>query len=89
MAATTPTDLSKTLTLDSQATAPDSFPITASASALTRPVRSIRCEGAGTLTVTTFAGNSRTLYFKDGETRFVGCTHVTAITGPTVVEGMP
>lgn len=85
---TDPTDMSKTTALDSLATSPDVIIITPGAGALSKKVRGLRCEGAGTVTVTTFAGNSVTLNFKDGETRYVGCTHVTAKSGPTVIEGL-
>lgn len=79
----------KNVDLTSMRVSPDSFEITPGAGALTTPVRAIRCEGAGTLTVTTAKGSSRTMYFKDGETRFVACTHVTAASGVTFIEGMP
>lgn len=88
MPATTPTDLNRATTLDSQHTGVDVLIITPGASALARPVRWIRAKGAGTITITTFAGNSRVLEFADGETRFVGATHVTAATGPTEIEGI-
>lgn len=62
--------------------------ISASASPLSSPVRALRANTAGTVTITTFAGNSRTLNFLAGETRFVGATHVTAMSGVTGLEGM-
>lgn len=65
----------------------DWVPIAASADALARPVRALRAEGAGTVTVNTAGGSNRVLNFKDGETRYGIFTHVTAITGPTAVEG--
>lgn len=88
---TSATDIATGITLNANGSGVDSFQITASASPLATPVRRIRCEGAGNLTVKTAGGGSttRTMYFKDGETRNVVCTHVTAITGPTFVEGMP
>lgn len=69
-------------------TASDIIIITASATALARPVRALRVVGAGNLTITTFAGNTRVVAFRDGETRYIGATHVTAVSGPTVVEGL-
>lgn len=87
MGVSTPTDLNNGHTLDGQETAVDVLSITAGASALSRPIRAIRANGAGTITITTFAGNSRTLNFLAGETRFVGATHVTAATA-TGIEGM-
>jgi hypothetical protein len=61
--------------------------ITAGASALAKPVRWLRATGAGTMTITTFSGNARTLTFAAGETRYVGATHVTAATA-TGIEGI-
>lgn len=43
----------------------------------------IRAKGAGTLTVTTAAGNSRALNVNDGETIVIEFTEVTAMSGPT------
>lgn len=43
----------------------------------------IRAKGAGTITVTTAAGNSRTLNINDGETIVLEYTEVTAMSGPT------
>lgn len=43
----------------------------------------IRAKGAGTVTVTTAAGVSRTLNINDGETVVLEFTEVTAISGPT------
>ena len=43
----------------------------------------IRAKGAGTLTVTTGAGNSVALNVNDGETVVLEFTEVTAMTGPT------
>jgi hypothetical protein len=68
-------------------TAVDVILITAGASPLAKPVRAIRANGAGTVTVTTFAGNSVVCNFAAGETRFIGATHVTAATA-TGLEGM-
>ena len=85
---TVPLDLSKVTHLDAQHTGVDVIVVTPGASALAKPVRWIRAKGAGTITVTTFAGNSVVLNFADGETRFVGATHITAATGPTVIEGI-
>lgn len=81
-------DLSRYTTLRSEGVSPDSFPITPAPGALAVPVRAIRAEGAGTVTVTTAAGFSRTMNFAAGETRYVACTHVTAATA-TGLEGMP
>lgn len=81
-------DCSNSTYLDSQHTGVDVLTITPGATALTRPVRWIRCEEAGTLTITTFAGASATIYFKAGETRFVGATHVTAASSITHIEGI-
>ena len=75
--------------LDALYTSSDVLVITVGAAPLDQPVRAIRVEGAGTLTITTLAGRENTvLYFRDGETRFVGATHITAKSGPTVIEGM-
>lgn len=87
MSATTPTDVASGNALDSQCTAVDVILITPGAGALAKPVRWIRANGAGTVTINTFAGNSRVLNFLAGETRFVGATHVTAATA-TGLEGM-
>ena len=87
MPVSTGLDANSTLTPDSLITSPDVLLITPGASPLARPVRALRANGAGTITVTTFAGNSRVLNFSAGETRFVGCTHVTAATA-TGIEGM-
>ena len=87
MPATTVADLNKATTLDSTHTGVDVILITPGAGALARPVRWLRAEAAGTMTVTTFAGNSVVLNFKAGETRFVGATHVTAATA-TGIEGI-
>lgn len=83
-----PSDNAKYTTTNSMHTGVDVLVITASANALSRPVRALRAEGAGNITITTLAGNSRVLYFKDGETRYVGATHVTAISGVTTLEGI-
>lgn len=82
-------DLAGHTSLTSQGVSPDSFEITPGPDPLDVPVRAIRCEGGGTITVTTANGETRTLNFKDGETRYVACTHVTAASGPTTIEGMP
>lgn len=87
MGATTPAEVNKNLYLDGQATAVDVLLITPGADPLARPVRALRANGAGTITITTYAGNSRVLNFAAGETRFVGATHVTAATA-TGIEGM-
>lgn len=65
----------------------DVFPITASANPLETPVRAIRANTGGTVTITTPRGTSRTLNFAAGETRMVMATHVTAATA-TGLEGM-
>lgn len=94
MSQTTPVEVSRYSSLEGVHSAVDVFIyayisiITPGASALARPIRGIRATGAGTITVTTFAGNSRSLTFKDGETRMVGATHVTAASGPTIIEGL-
>lgn len=87
MPSTTPIDVSQTNHLDALNTAVDVLLITPGAGALARPVRWLRANGAGTMTITTFAGQSRVLNFLAGETRFVGATHVTAATA-TGIEGM-
>lgn len=87
MSASSPADMNTTHVIDGQYTAVDCFPITPGGSALARPVRAIRANGAGTVTITTFAGASRTLNFLAGETRMVGATHVTAATA-SGLEGM-
>jgi hypothetical protein len=59
----------------------DWVPLTASASPLTTPVRAIRANTAGTVTVTmAFNGQSRVLNFAAGEERSVWASHVTAMT---------
>ncbi|MDB5597387.1 MAG: hypothetical protein JWM36_4348 [Hyphomicrobiales bacterium] len=58
----------------------DWVPITPSASPLARPVRAIRANGAGTVTVTTGADASRVMNFLAGETRLIYATYVTAAT---------
>lgn len=88
MSQTTPVEVSRYSSLEGVHSAVDVLIITPGASALARPIRGIRATGAGTITVTTFAGNSRSLTFKDGETRMVGATHVTAASGPTIIEGL-
>lgn len=88
MSATVPLDVSNSSSLVGNHCAVDVIIITPSASLLARPVRWIRAKGAGTITITTFAGNSVVLNFADGETRYVGAIKVTAATGPTVIEGM-
>jgi hypothetical protein len=64
----------------------DWVPITAGASALANPVRAIRANAAGTVTITNRDGVSRVLNFAAGETRLVYATHVTAATA-TGLEG--
>lgn len=81
-------DLSNATNLGSIHTAVDVTIVTPGAGALAKPARWIRVKTAGTVTVTTFAGNSVVLNFADGETRFVGATHITAATGPTIIEAM-
>lgn len=81
-------DLRAALAEDRTAPARDVITITPSASPLPYVCYAIRVETAGTLTVTTLEGNSRVLNFKDGETRHVAVTHITAASGPTVIEGM-
>lgn len=85
---TSPADVAKYKDLGGNHTGVDVLTITPGAGALAKPVRWIRAKGAGTITVTTFAGTSAVLNFTDGETRYVGATHVTAATGPTVIEGI-
>jgi hypothetical protein len=46
---------------------------------LAKPIRAIRANTAGTVTVTT-SGGSRVMNFAAGETRDVVATHVTAAT---------
>ena len=74
MSVSTPAELSTTHKLDGLYTAVDVISITPGASALSKPVRAIRANGAGTVTITSFAGVSRTLNFLAGETRMVGAT---------------
>lgn len=65
----------------------DWIPITPGASALSSPIRAIRANVAGTVTVKMRSnGQSRTLNFLAGETRTVFATHVTAATA-TGLEG--
>lgn len=64
----------------------DVVTVTPSADPLPYVGYGIRVEGAGTVTVTTLEGNSRVLNFKDGETRHVAVTHITAASGPTAIE---
>lgn len=84
---TVPLDYAKANTVDLTGTPVDVILITPGAGALAKPVRWIRANGAGTVTVTTFAGTSVVMDFLAGETRFVGATHVTAATA-TGLEGM-
>jgi uncharacterized protein len=73
--------------LPADAPALDWVPITPGASALATPVRAIRANAAGTVTVKMRGnGQSRTLNFLAGETRTVFATHVTAATA-TGLEG--
>jgi hypothetical protein len=56
----------------------DWVPISASANALETPVRAIRANTAGTVTVTMkFNGQSRVMNFAAGEERSVWASHVT------------
>lgn len=87
MGATTPLDAANAKTFDADCTAVDVILITPGASPLSKPVRALRANAAGTMTVTTFAGNSVVLNFAAGETRNVGATHVTAATA-TGIEGL-
>lgn len=88
MAATNGRDLYNATTLDSLHTATEVFVVTPGATALTKPVRWLRCSAAENVTITTFADSSVVLKFTAGETRFVGATHVTAQSGSGVIEGM-
>ena len=87
MGATTPIDAANANTLDSKMTAVDVILITPGASPLSKPVRALRANGAGNMTITTFAGNSVVVNFAAGETRQIGATHVTAATA-TGIEGL-
>jgi hypothetical protein len=87
MPVSTPIELSKSHSLGATYAPVEVILITPGAGALARPVRWIRANGAGTVTITTFAGTSVALNFLAGETRFVGATHVTAATA-TGLEGM-
>jgi hypothetical protein len=59
----------------------DWVPITPGAGALTTPIRAIRANTAGTVTVTTkWTGASRVMNFLAGEERSIWATHVTAAT---------
>ncbi|MBB4398762.1 hypothetical protein [Bradyrhizobium sp. ERR14] len=65
----------------------DWVPIVPSATALAQPIRAIRANTDGTVTVTMKrTGASRTLNFIAGETRTLWATHVTAATA-TGLEG--
>lgn len=65
----------------------DWVPITPGASALDPPIRAIRANTQGTVTVTMkWNGQSRTMNFTAGETRRVLASHVTAATA-TGLEG--
>lgn len=65
----------------------DWVPITPGVSALASPVRAIRANTAGTVTVTMkYNGQSRVLNFAAGEERSVWASHVTAATA-TGLEG--
>jgi hypothetical protein len=61
--------------------------ITPGPSALAQPVRALRANGAGTITLTTAAGNSVVCNFLAGETRYIFATHVTAATA-IGIEGL-
>lgn len=58
----------------------DWVPVTPSATPFTQSCRAIRADVAGTVTVTTYAGNSRVMNFASGETRLVLATAITAAT---------
>jgi hypothetical protein len=87
MSAIVPLDAHNSRELGTFAPATDVILITPGAGALASPIRAIRANGAGTVTVTTFAGNSRVLNFLAGETRNICATHVTAATA-TGLEGL-
>lgn len=84
---TVPLDYAKANTVDTTGTPVDVLLITPGAPALAKPIRWLRANAAGTVTITTFAGTSVVMNFLAGETRFVGATHVTAATA-TGLEGM-
>jgi len=58
----------------------DWVPLTPGVDALTHPIRAIRANGGGNVTVTTASGESRVMAFSDGETRMIAATHITAAT---------
>lgn len=65
----------------------DWVPIVPGANPLAQPIRAIRANTAGTVTVTLKRGGaSRTMNFAAGETRTIWATHVTAATS-TGLEG--
>lgn len=66
----------------------DWVPISPSADPLAKPVRLIRADGAGTVTVTVRSGASRVMRFAAGETRMVYATHVTAATASNLEGGV-
>lgn len=74
----------------SQWVSPDAYPITPNDNEnLPTPVRALRVAGAGNVKVVTVAGNTRTLAFLAGETRYIACTKVFAAdTDATGIEGM-
>lgn len=62
--------------------------ITPGAGLLANPLRAIRANEAGTITVTMkWNGQSRVLNFLAGETRLGWFSHVTAASGITTIEG--
>lgn len=69
-----------------QCVALDWLPITPGADPLDPPLRAIRANTAGTVTVNTALGTARVMNFLAGETREGVFTHVTAATA-TGLEG--
>jgi len=80
-------DLAQSTLLSSDSCYVDVINVTASATPFVRPLRAIRAKVAGTITLTTFAGNSVVCEFAAGETRRIGATAITAATA-TGIEGM-
>ena len=88
------TEFDKQVSVHSMASSPDAILVTSgSASAIgaiingePRVFRAVRAEGAGTLTLTLASGRSHVSTFKDGETKFLAFTHITAMSGPSQAE---
>jgi hypothetical protein len=75
----------KNFTVNPQSPSLDAFVITPGASALATPVRALFIGTGGTITVTTWRGNSVSLTVPDGAIIPLVVTHVTAATASNIV----